>query len=94
MDVKDAYEFMMAHLLTDVGRFYGSGQSLSLGAGLLFRGVRYPIYVEATYLFMTVRGMVYVLTHECDVDPNNIRPFNDDVLICPVIPLGDFDATV
>jgi hypothetical protein len=39
-------------------------------------------------LFDTAKGLVYVLTHECDLD--NGRAFNDYVLICPVVGFDQF----
>lgn len=33
------------------------------------------------------RGWPTSSTHECDVDQNNVRHFNDLVVICPLIPL-------
>lgn len=49
-----------------------------------------PLYDEGEKLFVTVMRPVYVLTHECDVDGANVRPFNDYVSFCPVIPLPLF----
>lgn len=39
--------------------------------------------------YLTVSGLVYILTHECDIESENQRQFNEDVLIVPIIPLGD-----
>jgi hypothetical protein len=90
MKVQDAYKFIVSRLLTDVGRFYGSHAGLSLGAGLIFRGVRVPLYNEERNVFMTVASTVYVMTHECDVAQENVRPLNDDVLVCPLMALEQF----
>jgi hypothetical protein len=40
--------------------------------------------------FDTVEGIVYVLTHECDVAQENERHLNKDVLLCPIIPFENF----
>jgi hypothetical protein len=36
--------------------------------------------------------MKRLLTHECDIDQNNERYFNDRMLVCPIIQLDDFCA--
>ncbi len=40
--------------------------------------------------FETGVGLGLVLTHECDIDQNNERQFNDLFLVCPIIPLDIF----
>jgi hypothetical protein len=72
------------------GAFYGSAQQLGVGVGLIYDRIRYPLFNETTRLFSTVEGLVYVLTHECDVDPANARQFNEYVLVCPIIALDVF----
>jgi hypothetical protein len=72
------------------GRFYGSTKDLGLGVGLIYDGILFPVFDEVEKLFDTAVGLVYVLSHECDVDRNNIRFFNDYVLMCPIIELGAF----
>ena len=72
------------------GAFYGSAVGLALGVGLIYSSVRHPLYNERTRLFATVEGVVNVLTHECDIDAENDRLFNDYVLICPIIPFDTF----
>jgi hypothetical protein len=69
------------------GAFYGSVGDRSLGAGLVYADVVFALFNEERSDFDTVRGLAYVVTHECDVDRNNVRHFNDLVLICPLIPL-------
>lgn len=76
----------------DIGSFYGSAQALSLGAGLIYADVLYPLFNLEVRSFDSVTGPVLVLTHECDVDPNNSRHFNDHVICCPIIPLEAFTA--
>lgn len=90
LDIKESYEWIEQHLQIDVGRFYGTAQGLSIGTGLLFDRIRYPVYNEEKNVFQTRKGLVYVLTHECDIDQNNIRPFNEDLLVCPIIKLEYF----
>jgi hypothetical protein len=33
------------------------------------------------------------LSHECDIDPANDRPFSEFVLICPILPLEEWLPT-
>lgn len=90
MTSDDAYGILSKNAVLDVGRFYGARSGLSLGAGLLYEGVRCPLYNLEDGLFDTVESTTYVLTHECDVDSANERSFNDFVLVSPIIPISDF----
>lgn len=70
----------------DAGSFYGATAERGVGRGMLHR-VPYALYNPDTTVFDTVRGLVYVLTHECDVDEENTGRFaNTDVLVCPILP--------
>jgi hypothetical protein len=77
-----------------VGAFYGSADGLSLGTGLVYEQIKYPLYNEEKQLFDTVEGAVLVLTHECDLDPNNERHFTEYVLCCPITPFDQFALEV
>lgn len=72
------------------GAFYGAAAGLSLGVGLIYDGVKYPLFDREEGLFDTAIGPSYILTHECDVDPANDRNFNDYILICPIMPFDNF----
>lgn len=85
LNVADAHKLLTEKLTFDAGRFYGPADNLSIGAGQIYTGIRYPVYSSETDLYQTVEGLVYVLTHECDVDQQNVRPFNTDLLICPIL---------
>ncbi|MEP1216449.1 MAG: hypothetical protein ABJM11_20600 [Marinobacter sp.] len=90
MDVNTAYQHLVASLrYDDRGRFYGVDQGLPLGAGLLYVPVRFPIFDSDERIYLTAEGLVYVLTHECDLDQENNRAFNKSALICPIIQLED-----
>ncbi len=91
MTLNEAYAIVNDNLPYQVGSFYGSRQGLALGAGLLYSNVRQPAFDNERRLFRTIRSAVYVVTHECDVEQENRRPFNDSVLICPII---RFDAFI
>jgi hypothetical protein len=56
---------------------------------VLYGSIIFPLFDSDTGVFLTVEGQGCVLTHECDVDQNNNKLFNTDVLICPIIPLQD-----
>ncbi len=90
MTEKDAHEILSKYSALEPGKFYGTAAGLSLGVGLIFESIRCPVFAVEERLFMTVENTVYVLTHECDVDPANTRTFNKFVTICPLIPLSDF----
>jgi hypothetical protein len=68
-----------------IGAFYGTSAGLAVGVGLVVDGITFPLFEE---LFDTAKGLVYVLTHECDLD--NERAFNDYVLMCPVVGFDQF----
>lgn len=87
MFVDEAYRRVAASSTINHGRFYSPGGEVGLGKGKLYETVAYPFFDLENRIFQTVEGMVYVLTHECDVDLDNQRIFNEDVLICPIIPL-------
>jgi hypothetical protein len=72
-----------------IGAFYGASAGLELGVGLVVSGVTFPLFDEDEQLYDTAKGLVYVLTHECDLA--NERALNDYVLVCPII---SFDAFV
>lgn len=90
MTLQEAAQFIEGLVPAVYHRFYGQPQNLGLGAGIICDRVMYSIYHPDSHTFISVRGLVYVLTHECDIDPANVRPFNDDVLICPIIKLESF----
>ncbi len=85
LSIEDAHRILTEKLTFDPGKFYGPANDLNIGVGQLYLGIRYPIYSPETELYQTVEGAVYLLTHECDVDQRNARPFNTDLLICPVL---------
>lgn len=92
MTADEAHALISPYVSADVGKFYGSVNNLSLGAGLIYPDIRIPEFNVAEQLFDTFDTNVYVITHECDVDPGNVRPFSDLVLVCPVILLSDLIA--
>ena len=90
MTEAEAHRLLSASSPLTPGKFYGSTVDLGLGAGLIFDDIRCPVFDTDDRIFSTLESLVYVLTHECDVDPANNRAFNDYLTVCPLIPLGDF----
>ena len=86
MEVDEAYKLLVeGH--GAFPRFYGSADGLDLGVGLILDGAAYPIYDDGAGEFAVAEGIVYVVSHECDLSQENERPFNDAALVCPIIPL-------
>ena len=85
LNVGDAHRILAGKLAYGAGKFCAPAKDLSIGVGQIYSGIRFPLYNADSGRFQTASGIVYVLTHECDVDQNNQRTFNSDLLICPVI---------
>lgn len=90
ISVDEAYNYIGGLIASYAGSFFGSPDEIELGAGLIFENVRYPRYVPDSEVFATVEGLIYIVSHECDVNINNNRPFNDDIAIVPIIPFENF----
>jgi len=90
MTEEDAHKLLSSNSTLNAGKFYGSSEGLGLGAGLIYENIRCPIFDIADRVFLTLELPVYVLTHECDVDPSNRRAFSDHLTVCPLIPLQHF----
>lgn len=73
-------------------RFYSPGHAAGLGKGKIYDGIRYAVFDPQSQTFLTAEGLVYVLTHECDVEQENERVLNEEVLVCPIIRLEDLVA--
>lgn len=67
------------------GAFYSSPGGRPLGRGVILRDCTVPFFDHDAKKFLTGKGFVCVLTHECDIDENNERPFNDKLLIAPIM---------
>lgn len=88
MDVTEASQIIGSATGHDYGNFYGGvlGEQ-TLGVGQIFNNIRYPIFNSEDQVFDTVEGLVYILSHECDISADNVRPYNDYALVCPIINL-------
>jgi hypothetical protein len=87
MELVRAREIIDANALDDSGSFYGSPAEMSLGLGLLIDNVEFPIFNEETNRFSVQAGLVYILSHECDLDPANSRFLNGIALVSPILQL-------
>jgi hypothetical protein len=85
MDAQQAYDLVCETVPYETGAFYGGGQNLAIGAGLFFNNLKFPLFDSGSRLFRTVRGVAYVVTHECDTAQDNDRIYNESMLVCPVI---------
>lgn len=89
MDISEASSLLEANRANNRGQIYHQPSSLRpLGVGKILSNVKYASYKEDQGAFVTKKGTVIILTHECDLENN--RPFNYLSLICPIIPLDAF----
>lgn len=70
-------------------KFFGAAGQLDVGVGLILNNVAYPVYNDDDADWDIAEGLVYVVSHECDIAQENDRPFNDAALVCPIIPLAN-----
>ena len=87
MDLSRAREITRDNSTDDPGSFYGDARGLSLGMGLIIDKVEYPFFNHEEDRFSIRSGAVYVLSHECDLEPTNNRFLNGSALVCPVLPI-------
>lgn len=92
MHIEEAYS-TLAKASPDFARFYAPGSELPLGSGLIFRRLALPFYNKSASEFSVALSLAYVVSHECDIDPANHRPFNDLAVVVPIIPLGTLLTT-
>jgi hypothetical protein len=90
MEAAAAHAILSENLDYDPGKFYSNDGDLPVGAGSIFSAVRLPFYDTESALYYTSAENGYVLSHECDIDPANNRPFSELVLICPILPLEEW----
>jgi hypothetical protein len=70
-------------------KFFGAVGQLDIGVGLILNNVAFPVYNDDEADWDIAEGLVYVVSHECDIAQENDRPFNDAALVCPIIPLAN-----
>lgn len=74
------------------GAWYGQAGTLAPGVGVIFDKIAYPLFNPSTQRYQIESGLVLILTHECDIDQNNVRAMNRGFLVVPLIPLDTFAA--
>ena len=57
---------------------------------MIYSGVSFPIFNTGSARYEVLRGTVVVLTHECDVEQANQKPFNSDLIFAPIGRFDDF----
>jgi hypothetical protein len=72
------------------GAWYGQARDLAPGVGVIFNGIPYPLFNPETGRYQVTAGLVLILTHECDIDQNNVRAMNRGFLIAPLIQMSAF----
>ena len=71
----------------DPSNFYSPADGLPIGVGIILRDCPIPMQDDLTKKFLTALGPVLMLTHECDIDQDNDRGFNEHALVIPILPL-------
>jgi hypothetical protein len=89
VDLERAREILVGPTPEAEGSFYGNAEGLSLGRGLVISGVPFPTIREDRQGFSIRAGLVYVFSHECDLEPSNVRFLNGNALIGAVLQLRD-----
>lgn len=90
MERERALDILRDSALDRSETFYAAATDLPLGVGLVIDGVEFPIFDPDADRFAVVRGLTYVLSHECDLDPANARVLNDMALVCPILAIEEF----
>lgn len=93
MDVAAAYAILADHLDYDAGKFYSGVEDLPVGVGHILAALRMPFYDPEARLYFTSEEAGYLLSHECDIDPANDRPFSELALICPILRFEEWVPT-
>lgn len=89
MDLQRAREILVGPTPEAEGSFYGSPEGLSLGRGLVIAGVPFPALRPDGSGFSVQAGLVYVLSHECDLEATNVRFLNGNALVGNLLQLAD-----
>jgi hypothetical protein len=90
LTVDEAEQFVFEITQRTSGQYYGPvDAALGLGLGVFYERVFVPVFEPVRRIFQTVETSVLVVTHECDIDQENQRLFNTDVLILPLIDFAE-----
>jgi hypothetical protein len=74
----------------NIGAFYGTAEGLGPGAGVILPDVTFPIFNKQSERFQARVGPALVLTHECDIEADNERAFNTEIVIAPLVLMSSF----
>jgi len=89
VDIDRAREILVRPTPEAEGSFYGAAAGLSLGRGLVIASVPFPAIAPDRQRFRIQSGLVYVFSHECDLEPSNVRFLNGNALVGVIIRLRD-----
>lgn len=89
MELGLARKILATNALDDEGSFYGPAVGLSLGTGLIISDVPIPIFNREQGRFSVAAATVYILSHECDLDPENDKVLGGYCLVCPLLPIEE-----
>jgi len=89
VDLQRAREILVGPTPEAEGSFYGSPEGLSLGRGLIIADVPFPALRADRQGFSVQSGLVYVLSHECDLEAANVRFLNGNALVGTLLQLAD-----
>jgi hypothetical protein len=89
VDLDRAREILVGPTPEAEGSFYGPAGDLSLGRGLVIGDVPFPVVDLDRERFRVQSGLVYVFSHECDLEPSNIRFLNGNALVGAILQLRD-----
>lgn len=92
VDLARACEEALPH--SKAGQFYGPIGDMAFGTGVIVTDLPYPVFLPNAGAYGTRRGTALIMSHECDIDPDNVRPFNDNALVAPVIGLRTYVENV
>jgi hypothetical protein len=93
MELGLARKILASNALDDEGSFYGPPDGLSLGTGLIVADVPIPYFNRGTDRFTVAAATVYILSHECDLDPENDKVLGGYCLVCPLLPIEQMVAS-
>lgn len=71
------------------GAFYGHPKDLSPGAGLVFSNIQIPAFNPETNRYEIRKMTCLIITHECDISPENNREFSDYFVCLPLMSLEE-----
>lgn len=87
MQIDEAFRIASADTANRFGEFFGAVNQQPLGIGMIIANAEYSTFLPDEKRFGVLRSLALLLTHECDIDPDNDRCLNEMAIVCPIIPL-------